>query len=332
MSLFLSRLAGSCCRIDRADPKQTDHVLLANLINRVYSTGEKGIFVEPFLRVTVDDVADLVNKGQLLVANLSFTDGKIVTYAGCIKVCWGIEEGLGEFGLLAVDESIQGKGLGSLLIQSAERIMEVEGRCCRSQLELLYPSEWKHEHKERLKKWYFNLGYRKGTTKCLPESTKLLGLDRMELACDASFTVYTKTLSTTGLLSKLNDDGGGGDDEDGNIFAPFCGQILKNDRLNHCESEEVEEDEKPKWLRYLPQLLPRNHNAPNKIKGSLIVKSTDIHGSHSSSKNSGGRSKSSRKSGRILRGAPYRSRECPPRKPNVVELNALMQLWDPKKD
>jgi predicted GNAT family N-acyltransferase len=119
---------------------------------------------------------------------------------GCVKVfALAEEEGVAEFGCLAVNQENKRSGLGKVLVLAAEEHLKVKLGCSVAQLELLAPSSWKHEHKERLRGWYLRMGYStlaKGdydaSTTTLPAGS-LLG-DRFVLATDADFTCYRKEL------------------------------------------------------------------------------------------------------------------------------------------
>lgn len=180
-----------------------DQPALVTLINTAYKVGEAGIIVDtedqPFNRVNIDDVVQMVEAGHLLVARLKGDDvGRIV---GCVKIVPdvnGTKDGFGEWGCLAVAVEEQGKGVGSQLVDAAEEALRAAG-CQTIQLELLTPIMWVQEHKERLRMRYTEkLGYalKSGdfdtSTTTFEEGALLFG--RFTLATDAGFTVYTRTL------------------------------------------------------------------------------------------------------------------------------------------
>ena len=186
----------------RQATEKDDVTVVVNLINVAYKIGEKGIIVDsdefPFFRMREQDVIDLISNSNLMVLE---KDDNII---GCVKLNFNIEktaEGhrVGEWGGLAVHPDFQKQGYGSMLQSAAEnRLLEAE--CEYAQLELLTPSNWTHDHKERLRSWYVNkLGYAlkvtgeyaKSTTS-LPEGTMLLG--RFLLATAADFTIYHKKI------------------------------------------------------------------------------------------------------------------------------------------
>ena len=193
---------------------------LTDMINAAYKVGEAGIMVDtaehPFHRMLLTDVTDLITKESILVAHCRPMasqqqpgTGEEAPWrlAGCVKVDVGAStpedkdagQVVGEWGCLCVNEEHQGQGLGSLLVSAAEEHLRTVGGCDTSQLELLTPSNWQHEHKERLRVWYTHkLGYelKEGSgkyaesTETIKEGVCLLG--RFLLATDSDFTVYRR--------------------------------------------------------------------------------------------------------------------------------------------
>jgi predicted N-acetyltransferase YhbS len=177
---------------------------VAEMINRAYQVGERGILVDnaenPMKRITTDDLQQLVSAGKLLVAVVTETN-EIV---GCIKVDFKNEqEGVGQWGLFAVDVMHQRKGLGRLLVQAAEQQL-ISRNCNFAELELLAPTHWKHSHKEMIRNWYTtSLGYQlkvpndyDASTERLRSGTRSVGCEGLLLATDADVTSYRKALST----------------------------------------------------------------------------------------------------------------------------------------
>mmetsp|Transcript_33810 Transcript_33810/g.48059 ORF Transcript_33810/g.48059 Transcript_33810/m.48059 type:complete len:215 (+) Transcript_33810:107-751(+) len=171
---------------------------LTQIINDSYRVGETGIIVDtpenPFERATPEEVADLVTNNKLLA--LSTADGSAI---GCAKI-ERITDTVGEWGCFAVHKDYQGKGCGNLLVHEIERYMKHDLEYKTAQLELLAPSNWKHQHKERLRSWYVRMGYTlrvpndyKASTENLSQGSILGG--RFVLATDADFTAYQKRLS-----------------------------------------------------------------------------------------------------------------------------------------
>lgn len=202
--------------LQQDDESENDNFVrrLTHLINAAYRKGEQGILVdtkeEPFYRMTEPDVKDLIRQQKLLVLTSSSSSSKTNAtnrrrLLGCIKlerVQDEEEEGGGgcvEWGCLAVQLDAQGQGHGRRLVEAAERIIRDEWHGQWAQLELLAPTHWKHDHKERLREWYTaRLGYHPLHEEVPPCTTRLaqgtlLG-GRFRLATDADFTVYRKRL------------------------------------------------------------------------------------------------------------------------------------------
>lgn len=207
-----------------------DRKELSSVINRAYCVGEIGIVVDdppddPFERVRYQDLNDMIKKRQLLVLDGMLENGKSVIL-GCVKVSKlpvvdssdsdnkpetksGTSSNedkeieipvVGGWGCLAVDLDQQGHGYGSKLIRAAEDYLTTQLHCTHAQLEILSPTNWKHEHKERLRSWYTKrLGYQllvpddyKASSVQLKAGTKLG--ERCRLAVDADYTAYRKRL------------------------------------------------------------------------------------------------------------------------------------------
>ena len=174
---------------------------ITTMINDVYRVGEKGILIDtganPFHRVTKDEILDMIIQGKMLVlAEDSFKQDIV----GCIKMDL-LDDNIGEWGCLAVTVANQSKGYGNALVSAIETHMQEAYGCKMAQLELLAPTHWKHEHKERLRLWYQRMGYEmkvpgdySASTQTLKEGS-ILG-DRFCLATDADFTTCQKHLGS----------------------------------------------------------------------------------------------------------------------------------------
>ncbi|MGI8334562.1 GNAT family N-acetyltransferase [Actinomadura scrupuli] len=125
---------------------------VTELVNRVYSAAEEGLWIAGAARTTVGEIAGLTRAGEIAVARL---DGRI---AGCVRVR-RLDGGTGEFGMLAADPGHRGSGVGRELVRFAERTCR-EGGLSVMQLELLVPRAWAHPSKEFLAGWYTRIGYR----------------------------------------------------------------------------------------------------------------------------------------------------------------------------
>jgi GNAT superfamily N-acetyltransferase len=120
---------------------------LRDVVNAAYDEGEAGLWQPGRERVTAADVADLIARGELAVAD---GDGRLM---GCVRVAGA------ELGLLAVARDATGRGVGGALVRFAEATERARG-AAEMRLELLVPRAGTHPAKERLHAWYSRLGYR----------------------------------------------------------------------------------------------------------------------------------------------------------------------------
>jgi ribosomal protein S18 acetylase RimI-like enzyme len=156
---------------------------IAELINRVYAVAEDGLWTPGATRTTRDEVSELTRAGQIAVARLN---GRVV---GCVRV-QRLDEGTGEFGMLAADPAHRGVGVGRELVRFAERKSSAEG--VRSmQLELLVPRGWTHPTKLFLAAWYTRIGYRVARTGAIEEAYPALA---PLLATPCDLVLYHKRL------------------------------------------------------------------------------------------------------------------------------------------
>jgi GNAT superfamily N-acetyltransferase len=125
---------------------------LAELVNEVYATAERGLWRDEATRTTAYEIAELIRAGQIAVAS---EHGQIV---GCLRL-HDVSEDTSEFGLLVAAPDRRGIGVGRALVDFAERHSRERGLRA-IQLELLVPRTWSHPSKEFLKAWYGRLGYR----------------------------------------------------------------------------------------------------------------------------------------------------------------------------
>jgi ribosomal protein S18 acetylase RimI-like enzyme len=156
---------------------------LTDLTNEVYSVAEDGLWTEGATRTTVGEIAELTRAGQIAVARLG---GRVV---GCIRV-QRLDEGTGEFGMLAADPAHRGVGVGRELVRFAERKFRAQG-LRTMQLELLVPRGWTHPTKEFLAAWYTRIGYRVARTGTFDEAYPALA---PLLATPCDFVIYRKDL------------------------------------------------------------------------------------------------------------------------------------------
>jgi GNAT superfamily N-acetyltransferase len=125
---------------------------LAALINRVYDDAERGLWLNRTGRTDAAELAGLIAAGEIAVAT---RDGRI---AGSIRIRQ-VAEDTGELGILVAAPEQRGTGVGTALVDFAERHSRERGmRAIR--LELLVAREWQHPSKELLRAWYERCGYR----------------------------------------------------------------------------------------------------------------------------------------------------------------------------
>src|SRR5215475_2753510 len=130
-------------------------------------------------RTNVAEIERLLRAQALILAEI---DGALV---GSVNINL-MRDGVGEFGMLVGDRKHRGKGIGSALIDSAEKWAR-EMSCHTMRLELLTPRNWTHPSKEFLKKWYARIGYKPLAT----ESFEILHPELVpELATECDFTVW----------------------------------------------------------------------------------------------------------------------------------------------
>ncbi|MGN9908480.1 GNAT family N-acetyltransferase [Phytohabitans sp. LJ34] len=155
-----------------------------DLVNRVYADAEKGLWREGAERTSPDELAGVVQAGELAVARL---DGHVV---GAVRVR-RLDSGEGEFGMLVADPDHRGIGLGRRLVDFAEGWAREQG-ATTMRLELLVPREWDHPVKEFLRGWYTHAGYRPVRRGSLADDYPALA---PLLATPCDFVIYHKPLS-----------------------------------------------------------------------------------------------------------------------------------------
>lgn len=142
--------------VERLDPARADDSelvgRLTELVIGVYAQAERGLWRDGFLRVTADEMAEMVRAGEIAVAT---DEGQMI---GSI---WWHDLGAdrGEFGILAASAQARGTGVGRALVDFAEGDCRDRGLRVM-QLELLVPRTWSHPSKEFLRAWYGRRGYR----------------------------------------------------------------------------------------------------------------------------------------------------------------------------
>ncbi len=125
---------------------------IADLVNLVYTESERGLWIDGAQRTSAREITAFVGAGELAVARV---DGRP---AGVVRI-QQLDPDTGEFGMLAVDPAIRGRGVGRDLVRFAEDTCRERGSTVM-RLELLVPRGWVLESKEFLHAWYSRLGYR----------------------------------------------------------------------------------------------------------------------------------------------------------------------------
>lgn len=157
---------------------------MTNMINKVYAKAEQGLWRDNEIRTTNDDLKTFIKNGQIAAAKIG---GQII---GCVRV-QRIDQKTGGFGLLAVDDSYQGNGIGRKLIHFAEHQCE-QARFPNIQIELLVPQEGPRPDKEVMKDWYMRLGYEPVRSENVED---LLPAVAEMLAVPCKFIVFEKELT-----------------------------------------------------------------------------------------------------------------------------------------
>lgn len=160
---------------------------ITDLVNLVYVTAEEGLWVDGATRTTTMEMREMIAADQLAVA---WMDGQIV---GCVRI-QQLDDGVGEFGMLAAHPARRGEGVGRELLEFAERRCRQRG-LATMQLELLVPRHWSHPTKDFLHAWYTRIGYRPVRTGSIEESYPHLA---PLLATPCDFVVYHKSLLAAG--------------------------------------------------------------------------------------------------------------------------------------
>lgn len=156
---------------------------VTDLVNRVYALAEEGLWRAGATRTTLAETRETIRRGEIAVARSA---GRIV---GSVRI-QRLDEGVGEFGMLAADPEHRGVGIGRRLVGFAERLIREDGRDTM-QLELLTPKTWTHPSKQFLHEWYTRLGYRIVRTGEIAKDYPALA---PQLATPCDFVIYHKKL------------------------------------------------------------------------------------------------------------------------------------------
>jgi GNAT superfamily N-acetyltransferase len=177
-------------RIEAADPSAADAAVVAaltSIVNEAYATSEGSLWARRTERISKADFAATIERGEIGVA---WADGD--RPVGCIRLR-RLDDDTFEFGVLAVDPSERGRGVGDALVRWAEEEARARG-ATTMELKLLEPLEGTHDFKVVLAEWYERLGYERvgahPAEEGWPEAAD-------ELAVPCRFAVFQKPLRRT---------------------------------------------------------------------------------------------------------------------------------------
>lgn len=137
--------------VERLEVRTDDVAAVTDLVNAVYAVAEDGMWLAGTARTDRDEIECCAREGTVRLARL---DGQVV---GCIRVV-RIDDTTAEFGMLAVDPTIRGKGIGQKLIDFTESECAARG-FETMQLEVIRPRDRSLESKIFLDSLYTRLGY-----------------------------------------------------------------------------------------------------------------------------------------------------------------------------
>lgn len=156
---------------------------ITDLVNKVYQESEQGLWVDGTARTDAAEVAAMTRAGEIVA---TYRDGRL---AGVVRLR-DLDEGTGEFGMLAADPTVRGQGVGRDLVRYAEDTARARGHRFM-QLELLVPRAFPLASKQFLAGWYTRLGYELVRVGALAEAYPRLA---PLLATAADFRIYRKPL------------------------------------------------------------------------------------------------------------------------------------------
>lgn len=133
--------------LSNLDDLKKQHALLIH----AYAHTEKEIWGENYVRICWDEYRELIEKEQVFTAKLN------EEVVGTILLC-NHGDRVFSFGLLAVDFSKKGLGIGRKLIEKVEEWAAFLGGE-KMTLEILRPTNEIPSFKQHLAQWYERLGY-----------------------------------------------------------------------------------------------------------------------------------------------------------------------------
>ncbi|PNP56468.1 hypothetical protein THARTR1_03164 [Trichoderma harzianum] len=138
---------------------------ITKLVNLVFIEAEAGIWNHGFVRTSDAEVADFIRKGQLAVAYLAApalaSQDQALPQKGQLVGCVCVKrssDAMCTLGMLALDKTHQGLGLGREIFQFVEEYCLSLG-CTTLGLDILVPTSYAHPLKTRMEAWYRRLGF-----------------------------------------------------------------------------------------------------------------------------------------------------------------------------
>lgn len=168
-------------RSEQTNKEKKEHI--AMIVNRVYEIAEKGLWKKGMYRTTASEIADLINKEELIVAEIKNA------VVGCVHV-QKLDDKKAVLGMLAVDDRYQKMGVGRQLMKFAEELCHKDN-IRKLKLELLVPIQGTHPTKVFLDKWYRRLGYQQTHIETIDEVFPRL-IEMLQVPCQ--FLIFEKSL------------------------------------------------------------------------------------------------------------------------------------------
>ena len=166
---------------------EVDFVRAYDILIYAYAQTEAEIWGENYSRISKEDFKKIVKSGEVFLA---YKENQVV---GCVRLFKVSTESY-SFGLLAVNFSIKGQGIGRKLVESAEQEAVKLGASLMD-IEILKARDIRVQSKIDLHEWYTRLGYVFFGTDSFV-TLKPMEADKAEKMINPSvFDQYRKTLS-----------------------------------------------------------------------------------------------------------------------------------------
>lgn len=166
---------------EQINEEKTEYI--SALVNRVYEIAEKGLWKQGMYRTTAREIADLINKEELIVAE------KNNTVIGCVHM-QKLDDETAVLGMLAVDDRYQKNGIGRQIMTYAEELCR-KANIKKLKLELLVPTQGTHPTKVFLDQWYRRLGFEVIHVETVAEVFPRL-IEMLQVPCQ--FLIFEKRL------------------------------------------------------------------------------------------------------------------------------------------